>query len=133
MGSFNFFSQVITLHAGTNDMYGTDPANAPTRFMQLIDKIVSASPNTTILAASIIPISFSQANVNSFNQRIESSLQQRISQGQRIVLVSMSAVTTSDLPDGIHPNAAGYVKMGRAFYDGWKSGVQKGWIPPARA
>ncbi|KAJ2921483.1 hypothetical protein H1R20_g15608, partial [Candolleomyces eurysporus] len=120
--------QVITLKAGTNDMIGSDTANAPNRLMQLIDKIFTASPDATVLVANLIPLSFSQANVNTYNQRIQSLVEQRISQGQKLVFVSMSSVTTSDLADGVHPNAAGYVKMGRAWYEGWKVAVQKGWI-----
>ena len=109
-------------------MIGSDTGNAPTRLSQLIDKIFTASPDATVLVASLIPLSFSQANVNTYNQRIQTLVEQRISQGQKVVWVSMSSVTTSDLADGVHPNAAGYVKMGRAWYEGWKVAVQKGWI-----
>jgi lysophospholipase L1-like esterase len=96
--------------------------------MQLVDKIYAASPSATVMVASLIPLSFGQANVDAYNQRIQALVQTRISQGQHIVWVSMSAVTTSDLADGVHPNAGGYVKMGTAWYNGWISARQKGWI-----
>jgi len=40
----------------------------------------------------------------------------------------MSQVLGSDLPDGIHPHDAGYVKMANAWYAGFKQAAQKGWI-----
>ena len=114
--------------AGTNDMIGQDVSNAPTRFMQLIDKIFTASPDATVLVASLIPLSFSQSNVDSYNSRIQTLVQQRITSGQKLVWVSMASVTTSDLADGVHPNAGGYVKMGQAWYNGWVGARQRGWV-----
>ncbi|RXW18293.1 hypothetical protein EST38_g7560 [Candolleomyces aberdarensis] len=120
--------QVVTLMAGTNDMIGQDVSNAPTRFMQLIDKIFTASPQATVFVASLIPLSFSQSNVDQYNSRIQSLIQQSISSGQKVVWVSMASVTNSDLADGVHPNAGGYVKMGQAWYNGWVSARQSGWV-----
>jgi lysophospholipase L1-like esterase len=114
--------------AGTNDMIGQDVSNAPTRFMQLIDKIFTASPDATVFVASLIPLSFSQANVDQYNTRIQTLVQQRITSGQKLVWVSMASVTNSDLADGVHPNAGGYVKMGQAWYNGWVSARQRGWV-----
>ncbi|RXW18124.1 hypothetical protein EST38_g7732 [Candolleomyces aberdarensis] len=121
--------QVVTLMAGTNDMIGQDVANAPTRFTQLIDKIFTGSPDATVFVASLIPLSFSQSNVDQYNSRIQSLVQQRISSGQKLVWVSMASVTNSDLADGVHPNAGGYVKMGQAWYNGWVGARQRGWVP----
>lgn len=104
-------------------------ADAPARLMTLVDKIFTASPNATVLIASLIPLSFSQANVDSYNQRIQALTTTRSTQGQHVVFVSMSAVTTGDLADGVHPNANGYQKMATAWYAGWISAKQKGWIP----
>ncbi|RXW18121.1 hypothetical protein EST38_g7731 [Candolleomyces aberdarensis] len=81
--------QVVTLMAGTNDMIGQDVANTPTRFMQLIDKIFTGSPDATVFVASLIPLSFSQSNVDQYNSRIQSLIQQRISSGQKLVWVSI--------------------------------------------
>ncbi|KAH6910987.1 lipolytic enzyme [Coprinopsis sp. MPI-PUGE-AT-0042] len=120
---------VVLLKAGTNDIgQNRDIANAPNRLMQLVDKIFTASPSATVMVASLIPLSFGQANVDTYNQRVQALVQTRISQGQHIVWVSMAAVTTSDLADGVHPNAGGYVKMGTAWYNAWISARQKGWI-----
>ncbi|KAG2022341.1 lipolytic enzyme [Coprinopsis cinerea AmutBmut pab1-1] len=122
--------QVVLLKAGTNDMaQNRDLANAPNRLMALVDKILTASPNATVLVASLVPLSFGQANVNTYNTRIQQLVEQKAAQGQHVVFVSMAAVTNSDLADGVHPNANGYQKMATAWYNGWISAKQKGWIP----
>ncbi|KAF5341931.1 hypothetical protein D9611_001090 [Ephemerocybe angulata] len=121
--------EVVTLMAGTNDIgQNQDLANAPTRLTTLVDKIFTASPNATVLVASVPPLSFSQANVDSYNTRLEAAIKAKISAGQHIVWVSMSALTNSDLSDGIHPGAGGYIKMGAAWHAGWVSAKAKGWI-----
>ena len=118
--------------AGTNDVaQNRDLPNAPNRLVQLIDKAFAASPNATVIVSSLVPLSISQANVDSYNTRIQSLIQQKITSGQHVVWVSMSALTNSDLSDGVHPSAGGYVKMGQAWYTGWVSAVQKGWIRPS--
>ncbi|KAF6754018.1 lipolytic enzyme [Ephemerocybe angulata] len=121
--------EVVTLMAGTNDVaQNQDLNNAPTRLTTLVDKIFTASPNATVLVASIPPLSIAQANVNSYNTRLEAAIQAKISAGQHVVWVSMSALTNSDLSDGVHPSAAGYIKMGVAWHAGWVSAKAKGWI-----
>ncbi|KAF6746683.1 lipolytic enzyme [Ephemerocybe angulata] len=113
--------KVVTLMAGTNDIgQNQDLANAPTRLTTLVDKILTASPNATVLVAS--------ANVDSYNARLEAAIKAKISAGQHVVWVSMSALTNSDLSDGIHPGAGGYIKMGAAWHAGWVSAKAKGWI-----
>ena len=114
--------------AGTNDMIGQDVSNAPTRLMQLIDKIFTASPDATVLVASLIPLSFSQSNVDQYNSRIQSLIQQRITSGQKLVWVSMASVTNSDLADVLHPNAGGYVKMANAWAAGLQTAANNEWI-----
>ncbi|TFK18661.1 lipolytic enzyme [Coprinopsis marcescibilis] len=122
--------QVVLLKAGTNDMaQNRDINNAPNRLITLVDKIFTASPNATVLVASLVPLSFGQANVDRYNTQVKTLVDGKASQGQHVVFVSMSAVTTGDLADGVHPNANGYNKMAQAWYAGWISAKQKGWIP----
>lgn len=98
----------MTLHVGTNDVFQSyDVANAPSRFMKLMDQIFTASPNATIIVSSIIALPSRQAAVDTYNTQIERLVKERIAKGERVVWVSMAAVVPSDLGDGIHPNAGG--------------------------
>lgn len=115
--------------AGTNDMVGSgDTGAAANRLIALVDKILSASPSSTVLVASLVPLSFGQANVDSYNNRIRPLIEAKTAAGQHVVFVSMAALTNSDLSDGVHPSAGGYVKMGQAWYRGWQTAKEKGWI-----
>lgn len=121
--------QVVTLHAGTNDVFQNyDVVNAPSRLMRLMDQIFSASPNATIIVSSIIALPSRQQAVDTYNTQIERLVKERIAKGERVVWVSMAAVVPSDLGDGIHPNAGGYAKMGKAFYGGWITARERGWL-----
>ena len=113
--------------AGTNDMISASNG-APNRLMSLIDTVYTASPQATVLVASLIPLSFAQANVDNYNREIQRLIEARATSGQKIAFVSMSSITNSDLADGVHPNAGGYVKMGTAFYNAWTAAVSKGFI-----
>ncbi|TFK18662.1 lipolytic enzyme [Coprinopsis marcescibilis] len=122
--------QVVLLKAGTVDVVRVNNlASAPNRLMTLIDKIFTASPNTTVLVATIVPFPAGQANADRYNTAVRSLVEGRVIQGQHVVLVSMAAVTSADLPDGIHPNDNGYQKMAQAWYSGWTNAKQKGWVP----
>ncbi|WP_185297746.1 phosphatidylinositol-specific phospholipase C domain-containing protein [Streptomyces finlayi] len=125
---------VVTLHAGTNDMNQEhDLTDAPARMGALIDQILRAAPETTVLVASVIPASKAglQPRIDAFNQALTPLVQERSAAGEHVALVDMSAVTTADLPDGVHPNDAGYAKMARAYFRGIRQAEQAGWIQPA--
>jgi lysophospholipase L1-like esterase len=110
--------RTILLHIGTNDMYGGDPAGAPSRLSTLIDHITAQSPNAELFVATIIPLSFSDATVRAFNAQIPGIVQSRANAGKHVHLVEMySALTTADLADGVHPNAGGYSKMATVWYN----------------
>jgi hypothetical protein len=49
-------------------------------------------------------------------------VQGKVNAGKRVHLVNMhSAVATTELPDGVHPNAAGYDKMAAVWYTALRS------------
>ena len=49
-------------------------------------------------------------------------VQSRAAAGKKVHLVDMyRAVSTADLPDGVHPNAAGYDKMAAAWFAALRS------------
>ncbi|WP_241562648.1 SGNH/GDSL hydrolase family protein [Streptomyces hoynatensis] len=126
---------VILLHIGTNDMYGSDPAGAPARLSALIDHITAQSPDAELFVATIIPISFADSTVRTFNAQVPAIVQSKVDAGRHVHLVDMyRALTVADLADGVHPNATGYGKMATAWYDALLSvpgALDPGVAPPA--
>ena len=122
---------VVTLHIGTNDMNNNVAViGAPVRLAGLIDQILAAAPDTTVLVATLVPASNSdtEARIAEFNQDIPGVVDKRRSAGKHVRLVDMSAVTTADLADGLHPNDSGYRKMADAFHRGIQDAVHDGWV-----
>jgi lysophospholipase L1-like esterase len=109
--------RTILLHIGTNDMYGSDPAGAPARLSTLVDHITAQAPNADLFVSSIVPISFADQTVRTFNATIPGMVQGKVNAGKRVHFVDMyRALTTADLADGVHPNAGGYSKMAATWY-----------------
>lgn len=109
---------VVLLLAGTNDMnQGYQVSSAPDRLGALIDQIVAAAPNTTVLVASLPPSAWgpTQANIAAFNARIPAVVEARRNAGARVQFVDMQGLTTADLEDLLHPNDSGYQKMANAW------------------
>lgn len=122
---------VVTLHIGTNDMNrNIEVAQAPARLGALIDQILVAAPDATVLVATLVPANNAtvQARVAEYNRQIPSVVAQRANAGKHVRLVSMAAVTTADLADTLHPNDAGYRKMSDAFFAGIQAALAAGWI-----
>lgn len=118
--------QIVLLHIGTNDISQKyDLNNAPARLSDLIDKICAKLPsNGKLYVATIIPISY--ADVRSYNSQVATVVQNKANQGKPVYLVDMySALTLSDLADGVHPNANGYNKMGDVWYNAIKGDLSK--------
>ncbi|MFF9147327.1 FG-GAP-like repeat-containing protein [Streptomyces sp. NPDC014861] len=122
---------VVLLHIGTNDMdRGHQVSTAPARLAALIDQILAASPQTTVVVASLVPSTSSvvQARIDAYNAQIPGIVAARQAQGHKVAHVSMGALTTGDLRDRLHPNDAGYVKMAGVFAEGIARVARGGWI-----
>jgi lysophospholipase L1-like esterase len=128
---------VITLEIGTNDLNGNyQVATAADRLKSLLDQITGDLPTATVLVGTLI-VSTSpteEASRPAFNAKLPSIVQGEQNAGKHVRLVDMSAVTTADLADSLHPNDNGYRKMADAFNGAVQAADAAGWIvPPATA
>ena len=110
---------VVLLLIGTNDVTtDTDLPNAPARLSGLIDTILDAQPTTTVIVGSIPPLANAadEAQGVAYNAAIPGIVQARVDAGKKVSFVDIhGALTVSDLVDGVHPNADGYLKMAQAW------------------
>ncbi|WP_260859950.1 FG-GAP-like repeat-containing protein [Streptomyces cupreus] len=126
---------VVTLHAGTNDMrdeYVSDLATAPDRLGVLIDQILNSSPNATVLVATLVPATKEnlQPRIDAYNAQVRTLVEQRRSHGWHVRLVEMTSVTTADLAQPAHPSDKGYLKMALAWIGGILEANADGWLEP---
>ncbi len=121
----NTTPRTVLLHIGTNDiLQNYNVSTAPQRLSTLIDHILTTVPDVHLFVATIIPIANSSqdAAARTYNAQLPAIVQAKVSTGKHVVLVDMhSALTTSDLADGVHPTATGYAKMA----DAWWSALQR--------
>ncbi|WP_406320024.1 ricin-type beta-trefoil lectin domain protein [Streptomyces sp. NBC_00519] len=124
---------VIILEIGTNDLNGNyQIPTAPDRLRALIDQITRAAPDATVLLGTVI-VSTSgteEANRPAFNARLPGIVQDAQAAGKHVRLVDMSALTSADLSDALHPNDNGFRKMADAFNAGVQAADADGWIKP---
>ena len=117
--AFTTIPDIVLLHIGTNDITSTGSASTTTstRLDGLLTKIVGAAPKALIVVAQITPVSYTSADLTSYNSKIPGIVQTHASQGQHIISVDMSQMPKSDLAsDGVHPNDQGYAYMANIWY-----------------
>ncbi|MFG3353202.1 GDSL-type esterase/lipase family protein [Streptomyces sp. NPDC048001] len=110
---------VVTLHIGTNDMRdAATAAVAPARLRALLERLRKRDPDMAVLVATLVPSTSGSVNarVRVYNAQLPRIVAEQRARGQFIRLVDMGAVTTADMSDSLHPNAAGYTKMAAAFH-----------------
>ncbi|MFI5912369.1 SGNH/GDSL hydrolase family protein [Dactylosporangium sp. NPDC051541] len=105
--------RIVLIHLGTNDvLQDYDLPGAPQRMARLIDHVLAAAPGADVFVASLLPLKdrADQTRANTFNAALPGVVRDK---GPRVHFVDMSAagITLDDLPDGIHPAAAGFTKM----------------------
>ncbi|MEV5279441.1 ricin-type beta-trefoil lectin domain protein [Streptomyces sp. NPDC052811] len=124
---------VIALEIGTNDLNGGSQAEpAAERLHALIDQITVDAPDATVLVGTLIVSTNSteEATRPAFNAKLPGIVQAEQAAGKHVRLVDMSALTTADLSDPLHPNDNGYTKMADAFNAGVQAADAAGWIKP---
>jgi lysophospholipase L1-like esterase len=122
----SYTPDIVMLMIGTNDINGNiSVASAPTRLGALLDDIYDADPNVLIILAQIVPTRSDGTNqaVQTYNAAMPALVSQRTSAGRHLVLVDMYEAFTRDADyktalfgDNLHPNEAGYARMGATWY-----------------
>jgi lysophospholipase L1-like esterase len=102
---------LILLHIGTNDIFQGGAAAAAGNLAALIDDILMRLPDAQVIVAQIIsyrqPAGPDHMAFNAAVARIVAT------KGPRVSTTDMQALL--EPADGVHPNAAGYDKMARAW------------------
>lgn len=123
----SYGAEVVLLHIGTNDILGNDYTSAAdvNRILEAIDDYEDASGEPVLVfLAQIISIRNAPCNTDfktkTFNSRIYSLAQSRISSGDNLVLVDMECDAGlnyyEDMMDQVHPNQDGYDKMADLWF-----------------
>jgi lysophospholipase L1-like esterase len=107
---------IILLHIGTNDMYQM-PDGAADRLGSLLDELIDDNPDTLLVVSNIIPFPQASGQVSSYNSDLLAVVQERIDGGANMLFVDQfDGFPSSELGDGVHPNAAGYARMAEKWW-----------------
>ncbi|MBD2070671.1 hypothetical protein H6F93_24685 [Leptolyngbya sp. FACHB-671] len=116
---------IVMIMMGTNDATNDTVAQMSADIKALIDEFAERLPNAHLLVSSIAPINGEVHGENrvqrasDFNQLLPSLVSDKAAEGKRVSYVNVGgSLTLEDLiPDGLHPSAAGYDKMGGKWYE----------------
>lgn len=109
---------IVLLHIGTNDML-QNANGAIDRLEALIRDIVSNHPDSLLAVSNIIPFPLASSQTNGYNAAIPNlieSLKDELN-ANLLFVDQFDGFPTSELGDGVHPNEAGYRRMGLTWYN----------------
>ena len=114
---------VVLIMLGTNDIFGITPTDRMRQTMErLLTTIFEQNPNTTVVLASIPPISKIEArnaDVNAYNAVLPEIVAKEKALNHKIEFADIHSVFNdpADLSeDKVHPSATGYNKMAALWY-----------------
>ena len=104
----------IILHIGINDLaWGADPTAAAAETVELVNRIYALNPNGIVILLGLIPTSGDPAlrsKAAAYNAQI------RYVSQRRFYYMDAPALTSAEMADELHPNDAGYQRIGDALY-----------------
>ena len=111
---------IVLLMIGSNDISeaGDTPSQLRGEMKQILDRIASKLPSTTVFVSTITPLASDQPGSNliaAANKEIRALVAEASRKGQHVELVEQK-LTVSDLVDGVHPDAGGHAKLAQAWY-----------------
>ncbi len=128
---------VVLLHLGINDLnsHNADPATAAAELSALIDRIQADKPGVTVIVQGLLVDTRGQfERTNTFNRELRAAVATRAASGRHVRYVESPRLdVATELPDGLHPNEAGYRKMAAAYHEGLQAALADGWVKPVRA
>ncbi len=110
--------ELILLHIGTNDIaQGNGPSAADVN--DILDEIDAFDEHITVILALIVDQNPSEPQVATFNTNLQTIAQNRISNGDKIILVNQNTALTypGDMYDKLHPQESGYNKMADVWFN----------------
>ena len=128
----NYFTpDIILLHIGTNGV--NEPGGTSASDVQdILDIIDAKSPDIWVVLALIIDMVPTASNVTTFNNNVRNMAQQRINNGDKILIVDVqndagliyvndpTPPYGGDMYDGLHPNDSGKKKMADLWFKALK-------------
>jgi hypothetical protein len=117
-------AEIVLLHIGTNDI--NDGGQSAAEVSAILDEIDRFDRRITVILALIINRQTYSSVTTQYNNDLVIMAEQRISNGDKIILVDMESALTypGDMYDLLHPNESGYAKMAQV----WKQALQ-GFLP----
>ncbi|MFE3073094.1 FG-GAP-like repeat-containing protein [Streptomyces sp. NPDC059247] len=128
---------VVLLHLGINDLkwHNADPVEAAGRLSALIDRVQANRPGVTVIVQGLLTDTPGlEQRTKDFNAVIRVQEAARHGRGERFRYVEPPRLdVAAELPDRLHPNDAGYLKMARTYHSGLERAFDDGWAVRQRA
>lgn len=108
-------ADIVLLHIGTNDISNNN--QSPVKVAHILDEIDRYDRNITVILALIVNRRDYSPATSQFNQDVQAMAMDRISKGDKIVIVDMEHALNypDDIKDWTHPNETGYSKMAKVW------------------
>jgi hypothetical protein len=120
----NRVPDIAVVHLGTNDIIQDSQAPSAIRdeLSSLVDVLRAANPSIRVLLAQVIPTQSSPGQISTLNQLIASLATSKSTQNSPVTAVDQFSGfnASTDLYDGVHPNASGEQKMAAKWWAAMK-------------
>jgi hypothetical protein len=117
----DFPADIILLHIGTNGLTDSTITSNINSLRQILDHIDGIDERITVILARIInrgALQYPHQPTTDFNVEIANLAQQRIADGDKIIVVDQESALTypDDMEDNLHPYMTGYNKMAAVWF-----------------